>query len=75
MQRARALAQHADVKALVALRESIIQRAQERGETDSARSKQQLDEIGGYLAEARQLRLRLDAEQFRNAGADARRPR
>jgi hypothetical protein len=75
MQRARALAQGADVKALVALRESIIERANERGETESAGSKQQLAEIDRYLAEARRLRLRLDAEQFRNAGADASRPR
>ena len=75
MARARALAQRPDVKALVALRESVVRRAAERGETGSAASKQQLDELDRYLEEARRLRLKLDAEEFRHAEAVGGRPR
>jgi hypothetical protein len=75
LQRARALAQRPDVKALVALRESMVQRAAERGETESAASKQQLAELDRYLQQARLLRLKLDAEEFKHAEASAGRPR
>jgi hypothetical protein len=67
MERARVLAQRPDVKALVALRESVIVRAAERGEQDSAETKQQLDELDRYLAEARALRLKIDALEFRKS--------
>jgi hypothetical protein len=75
LSRARALAQRADVKALVALRESIVRRAEENGETGSAASKQQLDEFDRYLGEARLRRLKLDAEEFKHAEAAGSRPR
>jgi hypothetical protein len=73
--RARTLAQRPDVKALVALRESVVRRAAERGEGDGAATKQQLDEIDRYLEQARLLRLKLDAEEFKHAEAAANRPR
>jgi len=65
LERARALAQRPDVKALVALREGVARRAAERGEKDSAVTKQQIDELDRYLAEARALRLKIDALEFR----------
>lgn len=67
--RARALAARPDVKALVALRESVARHAEERGETEAGTSKQLLDELDRYLEGARELRLKLDAEQFRQAKA------
>jgi hypothetical protein len=73
--RARALAQRPDVKALVALRESVVRRAAERGDSESAASKQQLDELDRYLEQARLLRLKLDAEEFKHTEAAAGRPR
>jgi hypothetical protein len=75
LQRARALAQRPDVKALVALRDSFVRRAEERGDAESDASKQQLEELNRYLAEARALRLKLDAEEFRKASADPNKPR
>jgi len=75
MERARALAQRADVKALVTLRESVVLRASERGEKDSAATKQQLDELDRYLAEARALRLKIDALEFRKSVPDAANPK
>ena len=65
VQRARLLAQRPDVTGLVALRERMIRRAEEAGETESPAIKAQLDEIDRYLAEARVLRLKLDAAEFR----------
>jgi hypothetical protein len=73
--RAQALAQRGDVSALVALREGIVRRAEERGETVSPASKQQLDKFDAYLEEARFLRLKLDAEEFKRAPAVGSRPR
>jgi type IV secretory pathway VirB10-like protein len=63
--RARTLAARPDVKALVALRESVVRRAEERGETEAEASKQLLDDLDRYLKGARELRLKLDAEEFR----------
>jgi hypothetical protein len=65
VQRARVLAQRADVKGLVALREEVARRAEEAGEKESSATKGQLDEIDRYLTEARVLRLKLDAAEFR----------
>jgi hypothetical protein len=73
--RARALAQRPDVKGLVALREGFIRRAEARGDANSAETKQQLEELDRYLAEARALRLKLDAEEFRKSSADLNKPR
>jgi hypothetical protein len=72
--RARALAQRPDVKALVALRESVVRRAAQRGETESAASKQELAELDRYLQQARLLRLKLDAEEFKHAETAVPRP-
>jgi len=75
LKRARALAQRPDVKALVALRESVVLRASDRGEKDSATTKQQLDELDRYLAEARALRLKIDALEFRKSAPDSANPK
>jgi hypothetical protein len=69
VQRARVLAQRPDVKGLVALREEVLRRADVPGGTESPATKQQLDEIDRYLAEARALRLKLDAAEFRKGAA------
>jgi hypothetical protein len=61
LQRARALAQRPDVRALLELRESIVRRAAEGGETESAATRGQLDDLDRSLAEARTLQLKLDA--------------
>ena len=65
VQRARTLAQVPDVYALVALQESIIRGANERGEQESPATQELIREIERYLAEARELRLKLDGEAFR----------
>ena len=66
---ARALAARPDVKALVALRESVVRRAEMRGETEAESSKQLLDDLDRYIEGARELRLKLDAEELRRAKA------
>jgi len=63
------------VKALVALRESFLRHIAERGETESPQNQRTLDALNRYLADARLLRLKLDAEQFRNGGTEGSRPR
>jgi len=65
VQRARALAEVPDVYALVALRESISRRADERGEQESPATQALIREIDRSLAEARRLRLKLDGEALR----------
>jgi hypothetical protein len=63
------------VKALVALRETTAQRAAERGESASAERNPVLAELDRDLAAARVLRLKLDADEFRNARTDSSRQR
>jgi hypothetical protein len=75
VQRARLLAQRPDVKGLVALREQMVRRAEEAGERESPATKVRLDQIDRYLAEARVLRLKLDAAEFRTTVPDEMRPR
>ncbi len=75
LERARAMAQRADVKALVSLRENVVLRAAERGEKDSPATTRQLDELDRYLAEARALRLKIDAEEFRKSAPDTANPK
>jgi hypothetical protein len=70
IQRARLLAQRPDVNGLVALREQMVRRAEEAGERESPATKARLDEIDRYLTEARVLRLKLDAAEFRTGGAE-----
>jgi hypothetical protein len=65
VQRAQTLAEVPDVYALVALRESIIRGATERGEEESAPTQELIREVEGYLAAARELRLKLDGEALR----------
>jgi hypothetical protein len=65
VQRARALAEVPDVPALLALRESISRRADERGEQESPATQELIREIERNLAEARRLRLKLDGEALR----------
>jgi hypothetical protein len=65
VQRARALAAVPDVSALVALRESVSRRADERGEQESPATQALIREIDRFLAEARRLRLKLDGEALR----------
>lgn len=69
LQRARAFAEVPDVYALVALRESISGRAEERVEQDPPPTQELLREIDRYLAKARQLRLKLDGEALRRGQA------
>jgi hypothetical protein len=69
LQRARAFAEVPDVYALVALRESVSRRADERGEHESPATQALIREIDRYLAEARQLRLKLDGEALRRGQA------
>jgi hypothetical protein len=75
VQRARVLAKRPDVKGLVALREEVLRLAEEAGEQESPATKGQLDEIDRYLTEARVLRLKLDAAEFRKGAADGIPPR
>jgi hypothetical protein len=75
LQRARALAQRPDVNALLALRDGVSRRAEERGEKESAATKRLLDGLDRFLAEARQLRLKLDREEFQKSAATPSRPR
>jgi hypothetical protein len=71
LQQARVLAERADVRALVALRDGIVRRAEAR----SPASQQQLEVFDRYLEEARVRRLKLDAEEFKHAEAAGARPR
>jgi hypothetical protein len=61
---AQALAARPDVKALVALRESVVRHAENGGEAQAESSRQLLDDLDRYLEGARELRLKLDAEEF-----------
>ena len=65
VQRAQALAQVPDVYALVALRESVSRRADERGEHESTATQELIRELDRSLAKARELRLKLDGEALR----------
>jgi len=75
VQRARVLAQRPDVKGLVALREEVLRRSEASGEKESPAATRQLDEIDRYLTEARVLRLKLDAAEFRKGTANGVPPR
>lgn len=65
VQRARALAEVPDVSGLLALRESISRRAEERNELQSPAARELIRELDRYLADARRLRLKLDGEALR----------
>ena len=65
VQRARALAEVPDVSGLVALRETISRRAEERNELESPAAQDLIRELDRYLADARRLRLKLDGEALR----------
>jgi hypothetical protein len=65
VQRARTLAEVPDVYGLVALRESIIRGATERGEQESPATQELIREVDRYLSAARELRLKLDGEALR----------
>jgi hypothetical protein len=71
LDRARELAQRADVNALLAVRDRVARRVQDAGEQDAPAAKHQLEQIDRHLADARALRLRLDAQDFRK-GVDRR---
>ena len=72
---ARELAKRVDVSGLIALREEAAARAAQAGEQDSPATKQRLDRIDRYLAEARGLRLKLDAAEFRKSTPNPREQR
>jgi hypothetical protein len=74
-QRARVLARLPDIKSLVALREEVLRRAKDAGEGESPATTRELDEIDRYLGEARVLRLKLDADEFRKGAARRNPPR
>ena len=65
VQLARALAEVPDVYALIALRENVSRRADERGEKESPATLALIREIDRNLAEARRLRLKRDGEALR----------
>jgi hypothetical protein len=67
--RARSLADHQDVLGLMALRDTVVRAAEQRGDADSAAVKSLLEQVDQRLNEARTLRLKSDAEQFRRAAA------
>ena len=67
LERAGELARRPDVTALLALRDGVARRAQQRGEQDSAATKAQLDALYRYLDEARLLRLKIDGEALRKS--------
>ena len=69
LQRARTLARVPDVMALIALREAFVHRATERGTAESSPVKGALKELDLRLAEARMLRLKLDADEFRKVAS------
>jgi hypothetical protein len=75
LQRARALAQRPDVNALLALRDGASRRAAERGEKESAATRRLLDDLDRYLTEARQLRLKLDRDEFQKTIPTPNRPK
>ena len=72
IQLARELAKRVDVTGLIALREEVAARAEQAGEQDSPAAKQRLDTIDRFLAEARALRLKLDAAEFRKSAPNPR---
>ena len=72
IQLARELAKRVDVTGLIALREEVAARAEQAGEQDSPAAKQRLDAIDRFLAEARALRLKLDAAEFRKSAPNPR---
>ena len=65
LERARALAQRSDVMGLLVMREELVARAAERGETEAPATKYQLAELDRDLADARVLQLQKDALEFR----------
>jgi hypothetical protein len=65
VRRARELAQRPDVTALVALRDAVLRRVEESARKDDPSTTREIEAIDRYLAEARALRLRLDAAAFR----------
>jgi len=67
--RARSLADRQDVLGLIALREAFVRAAEARGDADSAGVKSVLDQVDQRLNDARMMRLKSDAEQFRRAAA------
>jgi len=67
--RARSLADRQDVLGLIALRETVVRAADQRGDADSAGVKSLLEQVDQRLNEARTMRLKSDAEQFRRAAA------
>jgi hypothetical protein len=72
LQQARELAKRMDVTGLIALREEVAARAEQVGEQDAPATKRRLDEIDRYLAEARALRLKADAAEFRKSAPNPR---
>ena len=67
--RARSMAERQDVLGLMALRETVVRAAEQRGDAASARVKSLLEQVDQRLDEARTMRLKSDAEQFRRAAA------
>ena len=63
------MANRQDVLGLIALREAVVRAAEARGNADSADVTAVLDQVDARLSEARMMRLKSDAEQFRKAAA------
>ena len=67
--RARSLADRQDVLGLIALREAVVRAAAARGDAESVDVKSVLEQVDQRLNDARMMRLKSDAEQFRKAAA------
>jgi len=65
--RARDMARHADVASLLALRDEIIRRSKQSGQSESPATERELEEIDGYVTEARLLRLKIDGEALQKS--------
>jgi hypothetical protein len=70
-QRAQELAARADVNGLLALRDAVTRRADDRGEQKLDSIKRELTELDRYLTEARALRLKFDGNELRGPGGSS----
>jgi hypothetical protein len=65
--RARDMAQRGDVASLLALRDEIIRRSTQSGQTASPATQRELEEVDRYVTEARLLRLKIDGEALQKS--------
>jgi len=66
--RARDMAEHGDVPALLALRHEIV-RSTQSGQSDPSATQRELEEVDRYVTAARQRRLKIDGEALQKSTA------